>query len=352
MASIKLQYVKAYRDRHGRPRHYFRRRGSKPVALPGAPGGADFMEAYAAALSDGNNVPIIGASHTQAGTVAAMVVGYLGSAAFQGLRESSQQQYRRILEGLRREHGDKRWSALERKHIVHMLDAKAATPTAARDFLRCLRLLVEYGMAIGIRQDDPTARVRVKVPKSDGYRTWSEDDIVAFETAYPVGSRPRLALALLLGTALRCADVVRVGRGNVRSGTLHVTQQKTGTKLAIPITAALAEAINAVPSEAMVFLLNDRGGAFTAKGFGKWFTAQCQRVGLNGLSPHGLRKAACRRLAEAGCSANEIAAISGHASLREVERYTKAADQARMARNAMARTEGQQRVSNLPTESV
>jgi integrase len=65
--------------------------------------------------------------------------------------------------------------------------------------------------------------------------------------------------------------------------------------------------------------------------------AQCQRVGLTGLSPHGLRKAACRRLAEAGCSANEIASISGHASLREVERYTKAADQARMARNAIAR---------------
>jgi integrase len=54
-------------------------------------------------------------------------------------------------------------------------------------------------------------------------------------------------------------------------------------------------------------------------------------------SAHGLRKAGCRRLAEAGCSANEIAAWSGQ-SLREVERYTRAADQARLARNAMART--------------
>ena len=126
--------------------------------------------------------------------------------------------------------------------------------------------------------------------------------------------------------------------GNVRNGTITITQQKTKTALVIPVTAALAEAINATPSEAMVFLLNEHGKAFTAKGFGKWFTAQCQRVGLTGLSPHGLRKAACRRLAEAGCSANEIASISGHASLREVERYTKAADQARMARNAIART--------------
>jgi integrase len=88
----------------------------------------------------------------------------------------------------------------------------------------------------------------------------------------------------------------------------------------------------------MVFLVNERGRPFTPKAFGKWFTTRCKHVGLKGLSPHGLRKAACRRLAEAGCSANEIAAISGHASLNEVARYTKAAEQARMARNAMAKT--------------
>jgi integrase len=54
---------------------------------------------------------------------------------------------------------------------------------------------------------------------------------------------------------------------------------------------------------------------------------------------HGLRKAACRRGAEAGYSANELAAWSGHASLDEVARYTKAADQARLARNAMNRSQ-------------
>jgi integrase len=281
---------------------------------------------------------VIGASRTIPGSVNAMIVGYLGSAAFHHLAPSSQAQYGRIFENMRREHGDKSIAKLERRHVVTMLNAKAATPIGARDFLRCLRLLIAYGIGIGIRADDPTLGLRVKLPKSDGYRTWTEDDIATVEAAYPIGSKPRLAPALLLGTALRCADVVRVGRGNVRNGTITITQQKTKTALVIPVTAALAEAINATPSEAMVFLLNEHGKAFTAKGFGKWFTAQCQRVGLTGLSPHGLRKAACRRLAEAGCSANEIAAISGHASLREVERYTKAADQARMARNAMART--------------
>src|SRR5260370_24863746 len=98
-----------------------------------------------------------------------------------------------------------------------------------------------------------------------------------------------------------------------------MTQQKFGKQLTIPTTIVLAETINAAaPSEHVVFLVNEYGRAFTAKGFGKWFTAQCQRIGLTGLSPYGLRKASCRRLAEARCSANEIASISGHASLREV----------------------------------
>jgi len=57
--------------------------------------------------------------------------------------------------------------------------------------------------------------------------------------------------------------------GNVRNGTITITQQKAKTALVIPVTAALAEAINATPSEAMVFLLNEHGKAFTAKGFGK-----------------------------------------------------------------------------------
>jgi integrase len=88
----------------------------------------------------------------------------------------------------------------------------------------------------------------------------------------------------------------------------------------------------------MTFLLDSRGEAFTPPGFSKWFAKQCRDIGLHGLTAHGLRKAACRRLAEAGCSANEIAAIPGHASLNEIARYTRAADQARMARNAVNKT--------------
>src|SRR5262249_25488993 len=130
----------------------------------------------------------------------------------------------------------------------------------------------------------------------------------------------------------------RRGHQHIRDCALSVRHQKTGKTLAIPLSPSLAAALDATPSKHLTFLVTEDEKPFEAMAFTKWFRRSCDAAGLSGYSAHGLRKAACRRLAEAGCSANEIAAISGHASLREVERYTRAADQARMARNAMART--------------
>jgi len=349
MTSLRLRYVHAFVDRHGRPRHYFRRH-SRRIPLPGLPGSAEFNRAYEQALAGTPPAAEVGAARTVAGSVNAMIVGYLGSAAFGQLAAASQQQYRRIFEELRHKHGDRSVATLERRHVALMLEAKAATPAVARNLLRCLRLLVQHAIKIGVRQDDPTCGIRVKMPKTEGFRTWTEENIAAFEAAYPIGTKPRLALELLLNTALRCGDVIKVGRQHVRNGTIAgMVQQKTGAPLPpIPIGADLAAAINAAaPTEHLVFLLNERGRSFTAKGFGQWFTKQCERIGLEGLSPHGLRKAACRRLAEAGCSANEIAALSGHKSLNEVARYTRAADQARMVRNAVMRMNQQHELANF-----
>jgi hypothetical protein len=49
MMNIRLRYIKAYRDRHGKPRYYLRRPGFKTVALPSPAGSPEFMAAYTAA---------------------------------------------------------------------------------------------------------------------------------------------------------------------------------------------------------------------------------------------------------------------------------------------------------------
>lgn len=94
----------------------------------------------------------------------------------------------------------------------------------------------------------------------------------------------------------------------------------------IPLHPDLKALLDRLPLTNRTFLMTAHGKPFVAARFTNWFHDMVKEAGLPaGLSPHGLRKATCRRLAEAGCSAHEIMAISGHRSLAEVTRYTVAA---------------------------
>ena len=76
---------------------------------------------------------------------------------------------------------------------------------------------------------------------------------------------------------------------------------------------------------------------FTPAGFGNWLRARCEEAGLHHCSAHGLRKACATALAEGGASTHEIAAVTGHTSLEEIERYTRAAQKKMMADAAIAK---------------
>lgn len=338
MTRIRLPYVHEFIDRHGKPRRYFRRPGFRLVRLTGPPGSQEFMEAYQSALESG--VPIeIGVARSTPGTVSALIGAYLSSIAFKNLAPQTQRSRRGILERFRHEHGDKRVAMLQREHVQKMLNAKANTPSAARNFLNTLRVLMAFAVEAGIRVDDPTLGVKRPKIKTTGWRTWTEEDIAAFEAEHPVGTQARLAMALMLFTGQRRGDVVHMGRQHVRNDAIEVRQQKTGTLLTIPIHPELQAILDATPSKHLPFLTTAHGKPFTsAASFGNWFGQCCREAGLpKGTAAHGFRKAACRRLAEAGCSASEIMAISGHKSISEVQRYCSAADQARMARTAQAK---------------
>jgi integrase len=326
-------------NRHGRAkgRYFFRRRGFKQVPLPGMPGQPQFEEAYQATLAGTPLPSTVGAKRVRVGSIDALVLTYFGSPAFMALKPSTQQIYRGIVEAFTKEHGSKPLALLTRQHIEMLLARKAKTPGAAAHWLRMIKTLMKFAVRSGMRTDDPARDVEFIQRKIAGFHTWTESEIEQFESAHPVGSKARLALALLLYTAQRRGDVVRMGRQHIRNGAIAVVQAKTGKPLMIPIHPTLQTIIEASPSEHLTLLTTFYGQPFTADGFGNWFRKQCDAAGLpKHCSAHGLRKAACRRLAEAGCSANVIASISGHKTLREVERYTKAADQERMARQGMA----------------
>ncbi len=333
MTRLRLDYVHEYLDRHGKLRRYFRRPGFKRIPLPGLPGSDEFMTAYKLALAGQPPRIEIGAGRTKPGTVNAAIVGYYSSFAFRSLAAGTQKLQRSILERFRAEHGDKRIALLPREFVIRTLGKRS--PSVARNWLKTLRSLLQFAVAEGFRADDPTQGVKPPRIKTDGFHTWTEDEIAQYAARHPIGTKARLALVLLLYTAQRRSDVIKMGRQHIRNDAIAVRQQKTGTMLQIPVHPKLHEALAVVNEKQLTFLVTEKGQPFTFAGFGNWFRDRCIEAGLpKECSAHGLRKAACRRLAEAGCTEHQIAAISGHKSLREVERYTKAADQAELARQA------------------
>jgi integrase len=294
------------------------------------------MAAYEKAMSGPRAA--IGAGRIKPGSVAAVIAEYLDSQKFFGSKKPGTQRMRRgILERFRAPpNGDRPFALLPPEWIEARLDV--LPPHAARSWLVTLRSLCRFAIKRGYRRDDPTANIKLASVKSDGFHTWTDDEIEQFEAHHPIGSKPRLALALLLYTIQRRSDVVKMGRQHIRDGVLRVTQSKTNKKLVLPVRPELKAVLDATPSEHLTFLVTATGKPYGANHFSETFREWCDAAGLpKHCSAHGLRKAGCRLLAEKGCSASEIAAWSGHDTLREVERYTKRADQARLARNAMAK---------------
>ena len=340
MTKIRLPFIHVFKDRHGKTRHYFRRKG-RQKALPGLPGSAEFMESYQAAL-EGNEADTPKASAPPPGSISALVAAYYRSADFKTLRDSTKTTYRGILERFRAEHGSKPVKLMEQRHVRRIIADKADTPAAANNLLRILGMLMRFAIEEGLRKDDPTAGVRKVRHKSEGFATWNEEQIAQFEKAFAVGTRERLALALLLYTGARRSDVVTLGRQHVQAGRITFTQQKTTNRVSIPLHPELAKVLAEVPKDQLTFLVTAYGKPFTPTGFYNWFTAACRTADLpKGLSPHGLRKAIARRLAEAGCTPHQIGAITGHKTLKEIERYTSEANRDGLAEDAVAALKGE-----------
>ena len=249
---------------------------------------------------------------------------------------------RGILERFRAAYGDRPFALLPPEWIEALLDAKP--PYAARSWLTTLRSLCQFAVKRGFRRDDPTANIKQRKIKGDGFHTLTDDEIAQFEAYYPIGTKPRLAFALLLYTTQRRSDVVRMGRQHIRETpdgpALYVKQRKTGVELLIPIYPELQTILDATPGTHLTFLVTETGKPYGDNYFSASFRGWCDEAGLpKRCSAHGLRKASCRRMAEAEYTAPEIMAHSGHTTMKELVRYTKAADQARLARNAMNRSQ-------------
>lgn len=341
---IRLKYIQRWTDRAtGIEYVFFRRKGSARVPLPLPVGGAEFMRAYNAAL--GGQPLQIGARLTRAGSFSAVCVSYYSSAQYVSLAKNTQRNRRRILEKFRAEkgadgieNGFRSVSELKQRDIQRLVDARSSPkPTKAKDFLKAFRGLMAHATGLQIISRNPCDGVKGPKIKSKGHHSWTEDEIAQYEAQWPIGTKQRLGMALLLYTCQRKGDCAAMGRQHLTRDGIRVRQQKTGTELVIPMHPELSRVIEATPNNHLTFLVTEYGKPYSDAGFGNAVREWCDEAGLPHCAAHGLRKAACRRLAEAGCSAVEIGAVSGHKSLKELEGYVRAAAQVKLAANAMAK---------------
>jgi integrase len=316
-------------DRHGNIRVYYRVHGRPKVRLRAVPWTPEFMEEYESAK---NATPI--RASTQ----------YFSSIEFKQLKSRTQQERRWILEstfdepiapGATKLFKDFPLAKMKADAIEVLRDRKFKTPQAANARVKNLKVVFKWAAKKRLIDSNPSINVeRVRV-KSDGIKAWTLDDVKQFELRHPIGSKARLALALLLYTGQRRGDVVRFGKQHCKNGKLIFTEQKTGKRLKLPILPELQTIIDASPCGSLTFLESDWHRPFNPHGFSDKFRVWCKQAGLKNLSAHGLRKASATFIANAGGSSHMLMAAFGWSTLAMAEHYTKSADQERLAEQAM-----------------
>lgn len=329
-------HVSSYTTRHGKVKYRYRRKGYAQYSFKCEPGTEGFRKELRA-CEEGLAAPALdpGADRVTPGTFDDLIIRYYRSADFLDPSERTREVYRGVIERWRsrsrrgRRYGEIAVRDLEARHVEAMLSEVLPHRTAANMLRKRLSALIKFAIRIGMAKTNPVTATRPFKVEGTGFHTWTEDDIAAYQAHHKLGTKARLALDLMLWTGQRGGDARVMGPQNVRDKRLIVTQEKSQGKVTVslPILPPLAESIMATPSNALVFIINEHGKPFTKKGFGNKFRDWCDEAGLGHCSAHGLRKAAARRFAEAGCSNQQIKAWTGHSTDSEVARYTKAASQ-------------------------
>lgn len=342
--TVRLKHVQVVKDRYGREHFYFRQPGLPRVALKGSPGSPEFIAAYQAAKVAAplppKEKPLAGGP----GSIQTLVAEYYRSPRFLKTKASSQKTTRGILDRFAKAHGHRMVADLQPKHLVVIMGKMSATPSAANNLLKKLRALYQYAILMGYCRHDPTTGVD---KYNEGtHHTWTENEIALYQERWEIGTLERTAFALALYTGQRCSDLASAlwTDFDLKANAIKVVQEKTGTRLLIPIHSELRRVLEGWPRKHATILVGKKMRALSSNDLSNFMAKAIDGARLpDHCVLHGLRKAAARRLAQVGCSTHQIMAITGHKSLSEIARYTAAVEQEGLAKEAIVKLEDARR---------
>ena len=340
MQVVRLKYVKRYRV-GGRDYWYHRRTKER---LPDDEGERVARVLKINATLDGWRDDMI------PGSLGDLIGRYKASPEFKRLAPSTKEGYSVYLGVLERSVAKTTVAHIDVAWLYEVRDAMAEkTPRAADLTIAILSVLLNFSITRGWRTDNPARHVK-KLGGGGSYKPWPEPAIERFRA----GAVPRMmwAVELALYTGQRLGDVLGMQWRHIEGGHIWVAQQKTGERLLIPIHPDLAAVLDDIPRVGTNIVHREDGRAYTPRGFSASFRKERDRLGLKGLQFHGLRHTAAVRLAEAGATDREIMAILGHRTAAMVTKYTRGAEQKRLANSGLVKLVPRTKVSKTPDRSV
>lgn len=335
LGSVDLPYVQKKTNAQGRTYWLYRRAG-RYVRLPGSPGSDEWLAVYWAERQKDDVTKARADKQTRVKdrTFNRLSLEFYNSPGFKKLAASTRRAYRSNLNGFLEQYGHLPVAGVKFQHVNKIIGDMDDRPGAANNLLKRLREMFKLAKRLEWIDRDPSEGVSFY--RLGEIHTWTDDEIAQFCKRWKPGTTQRLAFMVQLHTGQRNSDVVK--EPWPRDGEIRVTQIKTGAHLWIPVMPELAQELALHPVRHALILATDSGRPRSTAGYGNMMRAAIRAAKLPArCTPHGLRKAAAAHLAEAGCTTREIMAITGHATLAEVERYTRAVDQRRLAKDATAK---------------
>lgn len=317
-------------------RYYVRLPGKPKVRITGEPASEEFMAAYRAAIAGEKSALVDSPKPTEfaARTLGRAVLGYYTSTAFLKLGDSRKRSRRLILNKIVDSSGHEAIKDITKAVIQKGMDRRAATPAAANEFLKSVRGVMDYLVSIDELKENPAKLVKYNSIETEGFHIWTLEEVAQFVERHGFGSKAVLALALLLFTGQRRGDVIKMGPQHVKNGSIRFRRGKNGLEGTIPILDPLQYIIDATPIGHLTFLVTAFGKPFSSAGIGNWFRERCDEASLRHCSAHGLRKAGATIAADLGASDEQLMALFGWKSRRQVSTYTRGANQKKLAHEA------------------
>ena len=146
--------------------------------------------------------------------------------------------------------------------------------------------------------------------------------------AYCAAAAGRLLLvfALLHGTGQRIRVVLRMVWSDVDDGGVWVRQGRTGMRLWVPLTPALASVLAETPRDGLTIVTSRQGSPCSHRAAHQEAMAVRVKIGAEAHWLHALPHSATSELA-AGCTDEQIQAITAHSTPAMVKRYAGPARQ-------------------------